>query len=178
MFELLFTKVLVIHIISVMIAVGTVTVTDYLHILGLRNPKLERQTLFVFPHLSNLIRLALLAIYITGTMMVLARPEILSSPLFWVKLTLVGIVTVNGFILHHVIFPRIEKGIKKKQYSTQLIRIAAFGGSLSVISWYGIVVLALTKNVGYTPLTFILFYILAAAIAYIVAVHIETQKIK
>jgi hypothetical protein len=173
-----FTLTLVTHIIAVMIAVGTVTVTDYLHILGLRDPILERRTLVVFPHLSNLIRISLAIIYVTGAIMVILNPTILTSLLFWTKLLLVLIVTVNGFVLHHKVFPQIEHGIKNNHYPPTLLKIAAFGGSLSVVSWYGIVILAMTKEIGYEPLMFFLLYIIGVAVAYMVAIHIEQKQRK
>lgn len=176
MYEALYTPSLIFHIIAVMIAVGTVTVTDYLHILGIRDPVLERRTLFVFPHLSNLIRIALAAIYITGVLLAIAKPSVLSSPLFWTKVGLVVIVTINGFVLHHKIFPRIEHGIKHSSYPENLIKMAAFGGSLSVVSWYAIVILATTKQLGYSPLLYLAIYCACIAVAYFVAIHMEMKR--
>ena len=179
MLEIIFTKMLVIHVIAVMVAVGTVTVTDYLHIIGLNSRRLEKKTLFVFPHLSRLIVIALTIIYATGIGMVIAKPEILQSSLFWVKIFLVLLVTINGFILHNKIFPKIEKRIKEnKSNNLSLIKQAAFFGSLSIVSWYGIVVLAMTKNSGYTPLQFIIAYFIILIIAYFIAVYIEKRRRK
>ena len=176
MIESLFTQMLVLHIIAVMVAVGTVTVTDYLHILGLRDPRLERKSLFVFPHLSRLIVGALIVIYFTGAYMVAAKPQVLQSELFWVKMFLVFLVTINGYFLHHAIFPKIEHGVKNNKFSMSILRKAAFAGSLSVVSWYGIVILALTKDTGYSALQFVIFYLAVLVIAYFGAMKIEVKK--
>lgn len=178
MFEIIFAKLLVTHILAVMVAVGTVTVTDYLHILGLRDPKLERRTLFVFPLLSKLIIIALTIIYVTGALLVLAKPSVLENPLFYLKTFLVILVTINGVILHRYIFPKIEKGIKKKKYPDKLLKQAAFAGSLSIVSWYGIVVLAITKDLGYSVLQFSVGYLISLFIAYSVAIRLEKFKRK
>lgn len=176
MFEYAYAGALVAHIISVMITVGAVTVTDYLHILGLRNPKFEKQTLFVFPTLSKLITIALLVIYATGLIMVVADPVLLESKLFLAKLFLVLIVTGNGLFLHHIIFPRIEKQMKKKSYDPQFLFLAAFGGSLSITTWYAIVVLATTKQLAYSPFWFFLGYVIAFAISFGVALQVEKRR--
>jgi len=178
MFEILFAILLVLHILAVMVGVGTVTVTDYLHILGIRDRRLEKRSLFVFPILSNLIFGSLVLIYITGIIMVLARPTILESSLFQLKVALVFIVTVNGYILHHFLFPKIRNAVQIGDHSEKLIKQAAFGGSLSVVSWYSIVVLALTNYLEYTVWQFLIIYAGALVVAYNVAVYVETHRSK
>lgn len=173
-----YTTLLVTHILAVMVAVGTVTVTDYLHLLGFRDRVLEKRTLPIFPLLSNLIRGALALIYITGLAMVWMNPSVLSSPLFWLKVTLVLIVTINGFFLHHWMFPRIEKETLAGKPTTRMSIIAAAAGSLSVVSWYGIVVLALTKEIQYSVSQFLVAYLLMLFGAFIVAAFIETRDDK
>ena len=172
---MIYTITLITHIIAVMIAVGTVTVTDYIHLLGLRNPKIERKSLFVFPHLSNIILLSLITIYTTGIIMTLHNPTLLTNPLFQTKITLVILVTINGYILHKHIFPKIEHHIKTKQYNPTLTRLAALGGSISIVTWYSIVILSITKTTQYTPTQFIIPYTTALINTFILATIIETK---
>ena len=167
------TNLLILHILAVMVAVGTVTVTDYLHLLSIRDPKLEKRILFVFPHLSNLILGALFIIYVTGLIMLYISPHFLSYPLFQLKAALVLLVTINGFILHKHIFPKIEKGTKLKDFTCKLIKKAAFSGSVSVVSWYSIVILSITKNAGYSIGQFLIAYSVTILIAYYVALRLE-----
>ncbi len=176
MLELLYTKALVIHILAAMVGVGTVTVTDYLHVLGIRDPTIERHAHPLFPLFARLIVIALLLIYITGIVMVLAKPALLSSTLFRTKLLLVIIVTLNGFWLHKKVFPMIEACEERGHCPRNIVYIAAIAGSISIITWYAIVVLAITKSLGYHPLLFLLLYAIAIAIAYTVAVHFEKRQ--
>mgnify|MGYP000369980676 CR=1 FL=1 len=178
MLEIFFAILLLLHILAVMVAVGTVTVTDYLHLLGIRDRRLEKRSLFVFPILSNLILGSLALIYITGIILVLIRPTILNSGLFQLKVALVFVVTVNGYVLHHFLFPKIRKAVQTNSHSEKLIKQAAFGGSLSVISWYAIVVLALTNDFEYAVWQFLILYSAALVVAYNVAVYVETQRSK
>ena len=174
--DILFVVALVAHILAVMVAVGTVTVTDYLHILGLRNARLEKESLFVFPSLSHLIRFCLFVIYITGILLVIGKPELLQSSLFLLKMFLVVLVTINGYILHHTILPRVRESIRKKTHDLGLLKQSAFSGSLSLVSWYAIVILALTKTLGYTWFVFLGAYIAGLIIAYVIALYIETRS--
>lgn len=176
MIEYAFIAVLVLHILAVMVSVGTVAVTDYLHMIGLSNPKLERRTLFVFPHLSNLIWICLFFIYVTGFSLAYMKQEVLSNPLFWVKMGLVLLVTINGYVLHKFIFPKIEHHVKNHSFNKSTIKKAAFGGSLSIVTWIFIVILSITKNLGYTVEQFVAAYLLALIIAYTFAVNFESTR--
>lgn len=178
MLETYSAYILVLHIMAVMVAVGTVTVTDYLHILGIRDPKLERRSLSIFPYLSRLIVMSLFFIYITGTLLVINKPELLMSPLFLTKIALVVVVTINGFILHHWIFPDVEKRSRTGKYSKAQIKKAAFFGSLSVVTWYAIVTLSITKTEGYGVIDFLIVYFAFWFCAYLFAVYIETARKK
>lgn len=104
------------------------------------------------------------------------KPQVLGNPLFLVKTGLVLVVTINGFILHKYIFPEVQKEVKKKHLSTIAMQSAAFFGSLSVVSWYSIVILATTKNLGYSVSGFLLTYFLALIIAYLSAIRIEAKR--
>lgn len=178
MIEIAFTITLVIHILAAMVSLGTVAVTDYLHMIGLSNPKLERRTLFVFPHLSNLIWICLVFIYTSGFALAMMKPSVLDNPLFWVKFSMVFLVTINGYILHKYIFPKIEHHVRTQTFNPSIIKKAAFGGSLSMVTWIAIVVVSITKNTGYSPAEFIASYFIVLLIAYTIALNFEAKRNK
>jgi len=175
MFEIVSTAVLIAHILAVMVAVGAVTITDYIHILGLRSHRFEKQSAFLFPLLSKLIITCLVAIYGTGALLVWFNPSILENATFWLKLFLVLVVTINGYILHHLLWPKIKRSMMTGVYPERLLKPAALAGSVSVVTWYAIVILALTKTTGYSALHFFFVYLLALAVAYMTALYVESH---
>ncbi len=159
-----------------MIAVGSVTVTDYIHILGLRSARFEKQSLFLYPVLSKLIILCLAIIYVTGALLIWAKPSIMSNSLFQLKLALVVIVTINGYILHRILWPKVKRSVLTGVYPPALMKRAALAGSVSVVTWFAIVVLSLTKTIDYSALLYLFLYGLALAVAYLTAVYVESHK--
>lgn len=157
---------LVLHVLSTVVAVGSVTVIDYLHLIGLRKKKIEKKLFSIYPFLSELLVYMLISIYITGLILVINKPTLLQSALFLTKLILVAIVTVNGFYLKNKVSPELEACVTKgtKACSTHVLNTSVISGSLSVVSWYSIFILSITKTTGYTVFGFVKYYLLALLI--------------
>jgi len=170
----------VIHILFVIVAVGSVTVTDYLHLIGLRKKRLERQLKNIYPKLSDLINLALIMIFITGGYLIYLNPVLWASSLFLTKLALVFVVTINGLILQKIISPNLDLCVMKgrKYCSPKVLYTSAISGSISIVTWYSIVVLALTKRIGYTVNQFLISYLIVLVIAIIFAIILERKARK
>lgn len=173
----MYEVVVLFHVLAVIVAVGAVSVTDYLHLVGLRRKKLEKQLKDVYPNVSRMIHFALMVIILTGILLVMQKPSLLESTHFILKMCLVVVVTVNGIFLQKVIAPNLDLCVLKgtKYCSQNLLYTSAISGSLSVVSWYAIVVLAFTKSLGYTPLQFIFVYAIVLVIAILTAVYFERK---
>ena len=136
------------HVLSVIVAVGAVSVIDYLHLVGLRKKKLEKQLKEVYPNLSKLINISLIIIILTGLSLVIKNPSVLSSSLFKFKIVLVIIVSINGIFLQKKVSPNLDLCVIKgrKYCSSNVLYSSAISGCISIVSWYAIVILSLTKN--------------------------------
>ncbi|MBS3093814.1 hypothetical protein J4456_04525 [Candidatus Pacearchaeota archaeon] len=168
--------ILVIHLLSVVVAVGAVTVTDYLHIAGHRQKKLAQELLDVYPLLSKLISTALILVIISGTLLVYQKPEFLSKPLFQLKLSLVVILILNGLYLQKKIAPQIMICTINPELCSEKVKYrAAFAGILSLITWYAVTILALTKNFSYTVIQFVSVYLIVLCIAIGMTMYIENK---
>ena len=165
MLQTLFTHILVVHVTAAVVGVVAATITDYWYIL--RNQKIEQRRYFF--HVSNLLYAALFLIYLTGILLIIAKPEVLHSPPFLVNMGLVFLITINGFILHYRIYPKL-------QYRINLMKQAIFSGSLSVVSWYAIIILASTKNLGYNLLHFAIAYVIVLLAMYFIALSIISNR--
>lgn len=165
------------HIIAAMIAVGGATVVDYLHIVSLRKKKLEKTLVSIYPLISKLINISLGVIYFTGILLVLQNKALLSSPLFITKVCLVLIVTLNGIYLQKSISPHLDKCvIKGTKYCTRsVLNGSAIAGSISIVTWYSIVILSLTKEMGYHFINFVMVYASVILIAITIAYNIEKR---
>src|SRR5690606_22957684 len=106
------------------------------------------------------------------------NPSLLSSSLFQVKLALVVIVIANGIYLQKRVSPHLDVCVMKgtKYCSRPILYSTAIFGGLSVSTWYSIVILAFTKNMGYTAGQFIIFYGLFVSAAILIALYSESKS--
>lgn len=172
--------VVLIHVLAVIVAVGTVTVTDYLHLVSLKKRKLEKQLRDIYPRLSRMVNFSLGIIFLTGISLVAMNPSLLHKSLFLLKISLVVLVTINGFYLQKRVSPHLDLCVLKgtKYCSRKLFYSTAISGSFSVVTWYAIVILSLTKNVGYSLSQFILGYLVVLLTAILISVAIELRAQK
>jgi hypothetical protein len=173
--SLTYTATLVFHIIGVIVAVGSATIVDYLHLISLRKVKLEKGLVKIYPLISNLINASLILIFITGFILVNINPELLNSPLFITKLILVLIVGSNGLYLQRIVSPQLDKCILKgtKFCTKKVLYSSAISGSISIITWYSILILSMTKNLGYSLNNFLTAYFLILLLVIGISLYIE-----
>ena len=175
--DLIFTITLVFHIIGITIAIGSATLTDYLHLIALRKSSLEKGIVKLYPYISKLINYSLILIYTSGIILVMLKPELLQSPLFIIKFLLVLLVTINGIYLQKIITPQLERCVIKgnKYCTSNVLYGSVIGGSISIVTWYSILILALTKTLGYTLTQFLTAYVIVLILAIISAYILEKR---
>jgi|SRR3989344_713733 len=170
----------VVHILAAMVAVGSATIVDYLHLVGLRKKRLEKGLVTLYPLVSKMINMSLIIIYLTGIYLLIQNRELLQNSLFITKLVLVLIVTFNGIYLQKSVSPHLDKCVLKgtKYCTRSVLNSSAISGSISIVTWYGIVILSLTKNIGYSTIQFILAYLSVLIIAIGVSYAVERKARK
>jgi len=152
------TIVLTLHVLTAAVAVGAVAVTDFLHLKGLKNHRLEVRLLGVYPYLTQIITLALVGLIVTGGGMLYFRPYLFASAFFQLKMILFLTVTMNGLVLAKRISPLLEHVVKHNHATKRYLLESSLFGSLSVVTWMGIFVLSLTKTSGYSVSQFLFVY--------------------
>lgn len=171
---------IVLHIVGVAIAIGSATIVDYLHLVGLRRSYIEKSMAGIYPYMSRMINMALIIIYFSGISLVLLNPDLISNPLFLTKIALVIVVTINGLYLQRSVAPHLEKCVLNgtKYCTSSVLYSSAIAGSVSIVTWYSILILSLTKSIGYTPVQFLTGYFVVLALAIIIAYTIERKARK
>jgi hypothetical protein len=178
--SLAYSIFVVIHIISATVAVGSATIADYLHLVGLRKRSLERKLADIYPYVSRAINLSLAVIYLTGIVLVTLNPSLLKSSIFITKIVLVLIVTINGIYLQKSVSPHLDKCVLKgtKYCTPNVLYSSAISGSISIVTWYSILILSLTKNLGYALTQFLAAYITVLIATILIAYTVEKHSRK
>lgn len=130
------------HLIGLTAGLGGALYSDFLIVKnGVLRP-LDQQTFLEVRRLSRFVTYGLLLLWISGTALAyeiwLTKPEFLTNEKFWAKMVIVGVLTLNGFFVHHVILKEAKRSIGKRllvDSSVPMIAIMALSGSISFVSW-------------------------------------------
>ena len=122
--------VVYIHILAVSVAIGTIFLADVRFVIG----KLDGFSILCT---QNVILYTLIVLYITGAMIIYIDygtlfVDLTTAPKLAAKLFVVGLLTLNGFILHHYILPMFSDLSRLSKTEYVLIGMSA---SFSAVSW-------------------------------------------
>jgi len=164
------------HMIAFALAIGTIIKED-VHLL--RAKRIDSASLLAT---AKLVRWLLLTLWVTGVPMVIMDigtdvSLLLGKPKLLAKLIVVGALTLNGIILHFVVFPMVTG---KPQNPNRAATIAAALGAVSITSWLYASFVAVARIV--TPYlslhNFVILYLLALAIAVSFAIMFVRDRLE
>ena len=102
----------------------------------------------------------------------LLQMDDISNPKIWAKVTIIGVIFLNGVFLHFKIFPlfrdMLDKKIKNTQFQQNMTSVFT-SGAISITSWYIVLIMGawrgLNNTLSYWQMLFAYCVILMVAIA-------------
>lgn len=139
------TFLLIGHIIGLAMGAGGATMSDILFLTSITDDVLTAVELRLLKRASVVVIVGLLLLYVTGIGFLFVREEGVGQR-FWAKMTIVGILTLNGAIMHWRVFPILQEMAQLRPLlSVETFRangrLFTITGSVSLVSWYGALVL-------------------------------------
>lgn len=141
------------HVLSAAIGVGSATVTDVLFFKFLKDYRISKWEASIMNILSGVIWVVLIIAILSGGLLYFLDAERLNaSPKFLVKVIIVAVILLNGIFLNFYIAPKLNKisfGKKHQHRAGELHyerKLAFAGGAVSIISWYSAFVLGMMKT--------------------------------
>lgn len=127
----------IIHVLAVVVGMGSAIVTDILALRFGFNKVLSTFEVYIIRFLSHVVTLALAFIVLTGFLTFLSNPEgYASSVKFLTKMTVVGVLVINGYLLHRYVFKYIgDKNIFTSPKRHRLRKLGFALGAVSLVSW-------------------------------------------
>lgn len=158
------------HILGTAIGAGAAFTGDFIFLHSARKKVLNVDQIKILDSIGKFVWLGLLILLISGIGLYFERPDIYwHSGKFWAKMTIVGILSLNGlaFLLFHR--PLMEEAAGKKfSNSLGIVKrrnLVALSGGISVVSWSFAIIFGV---LGRTPLSyfqFITVYLVVLAIS-------------
>lgn len=163
------------HVLVVVIGMGAALSADFLSFRYGFNKTLSSMEIGTIRFLARIVTFALLAIVCTGSFLFLSDPaKYAVSVKFLTKMTVVSVLCVNGFLLHHFVFARLgERGVLIKGGARTLRRFAFGLGAVSLASWVSALSLGVLLHIPFSYETSLFLYITLLAFAITVSQVVE-----
>lgn len=147
----------IVHVLSVVVGMGSALVSDILFNLYIKDKKIQKHENKTLSKLSAIVWISLVFIVLSGLALFLSDPiKYSQSVKFLVKMTVVGVIIVNGYAFWRLIHPALRKlnfTDINMHHKYVKIRKASFAmGAVSLASWLLAFILGM---LGHIPLTYL-----------------------
>ena len=172
------TTVLLFHLMGLTLGAGAAFLLDLVIMRFCVSRRISRGKYQIIKYATRVTVIGLGLLWYTGLMflwlMAAHDPEALANPKIWAKLTIVGILTLNGLYIHSAVLPVIRRNIGSRIFdgvSKSQKRMMLASGAISTVSWITPMVLGALRDLdlgkpfveGY--LTFMGIYLVAVVCA-------------
>jgi uncharacterized membrane protein len=174
------TIYLIVHIFGAILGAGGAFASDAMFFKTIKDGVIENTELSFMRLGSKLVWAGVFVLVISGVLLFFTNPSYyLDSPKFLVKITIVAIIILNGIIFHLVHLPHINKHVGLKfNESPSFIKKSSFlmaSGAISMVSWISVVILGMLKQVPYSYLEILSFYVMLTALAVILSILMKKK---
>jgi len=150
----------IVHVIAVVCAMGAAFSIDVLFHFFAADKQLSTKERTALTILSRTVWYGLWAVIVTGGMIFMADPaHYLMSVKFLSKMTIVGILMINGVVIHQYVHKHLAyKGFFSSAREAFARRIAFACGSISVVSWISALAFGVMDSIVFSYSTVMAFY--------------------
>ena len=142
----------IIHVLAVIIGMGGALISDIFFNIYIKDKKIQPNENKTLGILSTIVWTGLFFIVLSGLAIFLSDPiKYSQSVKFLVKMTIVGIIIINGYAFFRIIHPALRKidftDSNMHHKYVKLRKIAFAMGALSLTSWLVAFVLGMIKTI-------------------------------
>lgn len=147
----------IVHVLSVIVGMGSALVSDILFNNFMKDKKIRIEEDRTLSTLSHIIWISLFFIVLSGILLFLSDPLYYAHSIkFLVKMTIVGVIIINGYAFGRIVHPALRKidfTDANTHHKYVRIRKLSFAfGAISLSSWLSAFVLGM---LGHIPLTYL-----------------------
>jgi hypothetical protein len=145
------------HIIGVVLGVGGASTSDALFFWSLKDKKLSQDELNLLHAAGRVVWTGLIIAFLTGTGFIIRQYALtgavayIQMPHFQLKMIIITFIFLNGLVFHLKILPIFKQLIDKPlthDVMKPYIPLLAISGPLSLVSWYTVLTLGITRGMG------------------------------
>lgn len=167
--------VTVLHVLTVVLGMGAALMSDILFSFYSHDKKLSRTEAATLQILSTVVWTSLIAIIVSGVGLFFSdMARYMVSTKFLAKMTIMGVLITNGFILHRYISRVMTaRGFLSSAMYTHERKVAFACGAISVTSWVTLCTLGVLNSVSWSYQHVLALYGVVVLVAITVALFVE-----
>lgn len=182
---------LLFHFIGTALGVGGATASDMLFLRTVRNRLISRDQFILIRTVSRTVMGGMVLVVLSGAGLLLdeyfrtGAMETLGQAHFQAKLIIVVVLLINGIVFHSVVFGFLKAHVDERMTEEKVggrLWVLAGSGAASILSWYGVLVLAALGPLPLSLLLIVGIYLVllagAAAGAYFVLSHLFSGPVE
>ena len=168
----------VVHVVSVVLGMGSALVSDLLFTFFSKDKKLNKTELKTLEILAQAVLYSLVAIIVSGGFIFLSDIEKYStSAKFLSKMTIVGILLLNGILLNKFAWSHLlDKNFFTSKKASLARKLAFAFGAVSVISWISACVLGILDSLDMSYAGIMSIYLGITAFSVVVSLLVEKKE--
>ncbi|WP_426221410.1 hypothetical protein [Methylobacterium sp. NFXW15] len=145
------------HLVGLCFGLGGATMLDFWILRWMRWGGLPPEIARIFLFVSKVCSVGLILLWISGlgflAVYAVESPEKFQNPKLWAKITVVGVLTLNGLIIHSAVLPGVLRDVGRPMLdgiSGARTGIFLVSGAVSGVSWYTAFALGLMRELNGT----------------------------
>ncbi len=159
-----------VHLLGLVLGLGGALILDVMIFHFLNNFKISTREAVIMHLLSQMIVLGLILLFVSGVAIMFTDLQgYLENQRFLMKMTVVGVVALNGVVLNLYVAPKMELislREEDRESNQTLVKVSFIVGAVSAISWLAAFFLAMIGILDtFSYITLLFAYLLLLAIA-------------
>ncbi len=145
------------HLVGLCFGLGGATMLDFWILRWMRWGGLPPEIARIFLFVSKVCSVGLILLWISGlgflAVYAVESPEKFQNPKLWAKITVVGVLTLNGLVIHSAVLPGVLRDVGRPMLdgiSGARTGIFLVSGAVSGVSWYAAFALGLMRELNGT----------------------------
>jgi hypothetical protein len=172
-----YSILVILHIVGTALGVGAVTVGDMLFFRALKTKRIDESMVETWKTVSQIVWTGLALLFFSGVFFFVvyrlgmpARLNLAFTSKFWIKMIIVGVLSLNGLFMHFNMIPTLERLAREGgKLSSQLFQKSAgrffASGAISFTSWYAALTLGVARSIPFSFWQALLIYLIILALA-------------
>ncbi|MEA1832123.1 hypothetical protein U8607_08505 [Methylobacterium durans] len=141
------------HLVGLCFGLGGATMLDFWILRWMRWGGMPAEIERTFHFISKVVAVGIGLLWLSGigflALYAFEAPEKLGNPKLWAKITIVGVLTVNGALIHALVLPGVLRDVRRPMLhgvSPAQTGIFLASGAISGVSWYAAFALGLVRE--------------------------------